>query len=159
MNSRKIRKLYFKKTNKIEIIPRTKPKSMPENRNVPNFVCRSFLVLLLVLYVKKKKRKGKKKRSLSLTFVIGQTLHGAVPSYPGDRQIVVQVGVVGRGIDLDILAGDGDRGPRAGVLGDAEILADLRHEIGVDPTRRVGGRGLVPIRDLLGDRLALLAPT
>lgn len=154
MNSRKIRKLHFKKTNKIKIIPRTKPKSMPENWNVPNFVCRSFLVLLLVLYVKKKK-----KRSLSLTFVIGQTLHGAVPSYPGDRQIVVQVGVVGRGIDLDILAGDGDRGPRAGVLGDAEILADLRHEIGVDPTRRVGGRGLVPIRDLLGDRLALLAPT
>lgn len=123
---------------------------MPKNSNFRNFIHSSFFSL-------KKKRKKR-----SFTFVIGQTFHGAVPSYPRDRQIVVQVGVVGRGIDLDILAGDGDRGPRAGVLGDAEILADLRREIGVDPTRRdrVGGRGgLVPIRDLLGDRLALLAPT
>lgn len=119
-----------------------------------SFVHRSFV--RSIVYLKKRN-----KSSLSFTFVIGQTFHRTVPAYPGYGQIVVQVGVVGRGIDLDILAGDGDRGPRAGVLGDAEILADLRHEIGVDPTRRdrVGGRGLVPIRDLLGDRLALLAPT
>lgn len=40
---------------------------MPENWNVPNFVCRSFLVLLLVLYVKKKKKR--KKEKISFTYL------------------------------------------------------------------------------------------
>lgn len=100
-----------------------------------------------------------------ITFVVGQTLHGTVPTDSRNCQVVVQVaGLVVRAIGLHVFAGDGERGPRGRVFGDAKILCNFHNEFGVDlvaPGDRIYGRrrSSVTISDLLDDRLALVAPT
>lgn len=99
-----------------------------------------------------------------ITFVVGQTLHGTVPTDSRNCQVVVQVaGLVVRAIGLHVFAGDGKRGPRGCIFGDAKILRNFHNEFGVDlaPGDRIYGRrrSSVTISDLLDDRLALVAPT
>lgn len=87
----------------------------------------------------------------TLTFVIGDTFGGAVPSYPRLGKIIVNGSLLRRRVGLlHVVARDREGGPRGGVLGQPEVRRLVARVARHGTGGRLLGRVLVAIADLAG---------